>query len=274
MPGAFAIDSDGARLVGEWILGEWLPGERRGEGDDARPLVLIHGFGGSRHDWAGVRNALPAGLPTLAYDQRGFGESTGPDGVAFSHAEDLLRLLDALGIATADICGMSLGGATALNFALNWPARVRRLVLVSPLMVGWSWTPEWVALWKAMGRAARAGDMATARELWWQHPLFAPTRESPAADTLRAAIAAFHGHQWIRDDQRNELPEIERLHRLAMPTLLLTGGRDLPDFRLMAEVIASAAPHVERIDHPDAGHMLTYERPREIAGEITRFLAD
>lgn len=256
----FSIDLPDARIAGH-----------RRDGDGV-PLVLVHGFGGSKEDWAPLVAALPSTLPVVAIDQRGFGDSTGEAGAPFSHADDLLAVLDALGIAVANLCGMSLGGATVLHAALDAPDRVDRLVLVSPLMVGWSWSTDWIERWKAIGRAARAGDMATARDLWWQHPLFDTTRAGDAAPILRAGIDAFHGRQWVQDDQRAELPEVDRLAALATPTLLLTGAQDLPDFRLIADLIAGAGREVTRIDHAGAAHMLNLEIPEVIAGEIASFL--
>lgn len=248
-----------------------LSGARRsGAGD---PLVLVHGFGGSRQDWDPLVARLSGDRALLAYDQRGFGQSHAAAGTPFSHADDLLALLDTLGIERADLCGMSLGGATVLDFALSHPQRVRRLVLVSPLMVGWSWTSDWIERWKAIGRAARAGDMAEARDLWWHHPLFDAVRKGPGAAAMRASIEAFHGRQWIQDDQRPALPDIDRLSGLSVRTLLLTGGRDTEDFRLIAEVIAAIGEDVTRIDHPGAGHMLNLEIPDVIAGDIERFLS-
>ncbi|MCJ2179507.1 alpha/beta fold hydrolase [Novosphingobium album (ex Hu et al. 2023)] len=261
MTAPFRIELDSATLIGE---------RREGNGI---PLVLAHGFGGSRHDWQPLIDALPGDLPLITYDQRGFGDSTGTPDVPFSHSDDLLALLDSLGIVRVDLCGMSQGGAMALNFALDHPDRVRRLVLVSPGMVGWSWSEEWVGQWKQVGRAARAGDMAAARDLWWQHPFFEPTRKSSAAGLLRASIDAFHGQQWIRDDQQRELPDVDRLTDLAAPTLLLTGSLDFPDFRLIAELIEGAGQSVARIDHANAGHMLILEIPGTIAGEIVSFLS-
>lgn len=260
MVAPFHIDLPHAALAGD---------RRAGEG---MPLVLVHGFGGSRHDWEPLIAALPSELPLITYDQRGFGDSTGEPGITFSHADDLLALLDALNIPKADLCGMSLGGATVLNFALNHPDRVRKLVLISPLMVGWSWTQDWIDRWKQIGRAARAGDMDIARDLWWRHPLFETTRAGPAAPMLRESIAAFHGHQWVQDDHQPELPEVDRLTELTVPTLLLTGALDTEDFRLIAELIAGAGQDVTRIYHTGAGHMLNFEIPGTIAGEITRFL--
>jgi pimeloyl-ACP methyl ester carboxylesterase len=255
------------------VSGAVLSGERRDA--PGTPLVLAHGFGGSRRDWDPLVAALTVPRPLIAYDQRGFGDSdigTDIDDSAYSHADDLLAVLDALGIAEADLCGMSLGGATVLNFALNHPERVRRLVLVSPLMVGWTWTADWVERWKAIGRAARAGDMAQARALWWEHPLFDAVRETPAAAAMRASIEAFHGRQWVQDAQRPALPDSERLGQLAMPALLLTGGCDTADFRMIAQAIAAMGQRVIRLDHEAAGHMLNLEMPGTIAAEIERFL--
>jgi len=251
------------------IPGATLAAERR-EGTGT-PLVLVHGFGGSRRDWDPLVAALSPARTLIAYDQRGFGESV-TDDAPYSHADDLLSLLDALDVEQADLCGMSLGGATVLNFALDHPERVRRLVLVSPLMVGWSWSVEWIERWKTIGRAARAGDMALARELWWHHPLFDAVRESPAAEAMRASIEAFHGRQWVQDTHRPALPDSERLGDLAVPTLLLTGGRDTLDFRMIADAIATMGQAVTRIDHAGAGHMLNLEIPDVIAREIEGFL--
>lgn len=258
--GAFTVPVEGATLAGE----------TRGEGTP--PLVLLHGMAGSRHDWDRLLAALsahgPADFPALRYDLRGFGQSTADESREYSHADDLLALLDARGIARAPLLGLSMGGGVALNFALSHPERVSRLILISPALVGWEWSADWKALWRDVSSAARAGDMALARERWWQHPMFAAARESAAADELRQAIAAYPGRQWVRDPQRAELPDVDRLHTLAMPTLLLTGERDVPDMRLIADVIANAAPHVTRIDFKGAGHMLHLERPEEVAAAI------
>lgn len=256
----FTVELEGAQIVGD----------RRGTGDV--PLVLVHGFGGSRWDWDPIMDEMSEDQPIVRYDQRGFGES-GLALTPYSHADDLAALLDELAVSQVDLCGMSLGGATALSFALQHPERVRRLVLISPLIAGWSWSEDWIARWKQIGRAAREGDMATARTLWLDHPLFAQVRGTPAEAVLRKSVGEFHGRQWIEDPAKPVLPDVERLHALAAPTLLLTGERDMEDFRLIAELIAGAAPAVTRIDYPEAGHMLTIERPGPVARAITRFLS-
>jgi 2-succinyl-6-hydroxy-2,4-cyclohexadiene-1-carboxylate synthase len=259
MAGAFSVCVEGATLAGE----------RRGEG---APLVMLHGMAGCRRDWDRLVAALPADLATLRHDLRGFGESASED-LTYSHADDLLALLDTLAIDRAPLIGLSMGGGVALNFALSHPERVSHLVLISPAMIGWEWSDTWKALWRGVASAARAGDLPLARERWWLHPMFAQVRDSKAAPELRAAIDAYHGAQWIRDPQRPELPDIDRLHTLAPPTLLLTGEHDVPDMRLIAEVIAGAAPDVRRVDYAGAGHMLQLERADAVAEEVAGFLS-
>lgn len=246
--------------------GVGLSVEGRGAGS---PWIFLHGFGGSMADWDRVWALLPDDRELWRYDQRGFGGSVATDEAEpFSHAEDLLGLLEGLRLERANLVGVSQGGGVALNFALDHPEKVGRLVLVSPMIQGWSWSEDWVSRWKAIGRLARTGEMAAAREAWWQHPLFAPARASDAAEDLHASIRAFAGRQWVKDAQRPVLPDVERLHLLRVPTRLLTGGLDLPDFRLMAEAITASAPDVAREDHPQLGHMLHLEAPDIIAAAL------
>lgn len=261
MSGAFTVAVEGAVISGE----------AEGAGS---PLIFVHGMAGERHDWDRLVAALPAELATLRYDLRDFGTSKAQDGTEFSHSDDLLAVMDARGInRAAALVGLSMGGGIALNFALNHPERVSRLVLISPAMTGWEWSNEWKTLWRGVAGAARAGDLPLARQRWFDHPMFAVLREDPAlADELRRSIDDYHGRQWIRDWQRDELPDIDRLHTLAMPCLLLSGERDVADLRLIADVLEAAAPDVRRIDYADAGHMLHIERTAEVAAAVRALL--
>jgi pimeloyl-ACP methyl ester carboxylesterase len=69
------------------------------------------------------------------------------------------------------------------------------------------------------------------------------------------------------------LPDVERLHLLGTRTLLLTGGRDLEDFRLIAAAIEASARDVERVDDPALGHLVHLEDPVGCARKIQSFVA-
>ncbi len=234
--------------------------------------VFLHGFGGDLQTWDLVWAALDDRVPALRYDLRGFGQSRDDSAAPFHHADDLLAILDALHIAQCDLIGVSMGGAVALNFALDHPERVRNLILISPGMVAWEWSEVWFALWRPITAKARAGDMEGARQLWWQHPLFASTRESEAASELFESIQRYSGAQWVRDYEKRSMPDVDRLYSLKPRTLLLTGARDVDDFRLLADIIEASAPTITRIDNPDCGHLLQLEAPQFCAREILAFL--
>jgi pimeloyl-ACP methyl ester carboxylesterase len=252
---AFAVPVEGALLSGEI------------RGENPR-LVFIHGMGGSRATWDAVIAAPPVDLPMVRYDLRGFGASASDDSIAYSHSADLLTLANALGFERIIPAGLSLGGGVAANFALGHPERTEALILISPALTGWEWSAEWRALWRAVSVAARAGDMTHARALWFDHPMFTAARQAGLGEYLRREIDAFAGRQWVRDPQTPALPDVERLHLLGMPVLLLTGEADVADFRLIGDVLAATAPRIHRIDHPGAGHLLTLERPAQIAAAI------
>ena len=156
-------------------------------------IVFLHGFAGDLHTWDGVWAELGESLPALRYDLRGFGRTPAGDDKPYSHADDLLAVVEGAGIEQADLVGVSMGGSIALNFALDHPGRVRNLVLVSPGLVAWEWSEEWLSRWRPLINLAVAGKLAEARRLWWQHPLFATTRDSEGGGGTAAGDQAFCG---------------------------------------------------------------------------------
>jgi 4,5:9,10-diseco-3-hydroxy-5,9,17-trioxoandrosta-1(10),2-diene-4-oate hydrolase len=110
-----------------------------GQGRDGTlPVVMLHGGGPGACAWSNFGRNLPvfaAEFRTLMLDQPGFGESDKPavEGNYFTFAaRALASLLDHLGIDRVHLVGNSLGGGTAIRFALNYPSRAARLVLMGP----------------------------------------------------------------------------------------------------------------------------------------------
>jgi len=234
--------------------------------------VFVHGVGDDLHTWDSMWAATAADFSALRYDLRGDGASVCRRRAPFKHADDLLAILDATDIERCDLIGVSLGGGIALNFALDHPERVGNLVLISPHLVAWEWSEEWRRRWSAIAGHARAGRMDEAKHLWWEHPLFETTRASAAGPELFKSIMHSSGAQWLYDDHMPMLPDVERLHLLETRALLLTGGRDLDDFRLIADLLAASAVNLQRIDDPDRGHLLHLEDPVGCAKKIGAFV--
>jgi pimeloyl-ACP methyl ester carboxylesterase len=236
-------------------------------------LVLVHGFGGDFCSWDGLLPHLGQERHLLRYDLRDFGLSRAKSEEAFTHAGDLAELLAAKSIDRCDLAGVSMGGGIALRFALDHPERVRKLVLISPQITGWEWSAPWQAQWQVITTLAREGRMADAKQLWWEHKLFETTRATDAAAALREEIEHFAGQQWVRDNHALVFSDVERIHQLQVPTLLLTGERDLEEFRLMADIIEASSEQVRRVDIPGAGHLLHMEMAELCARHIEAFLS-
>jgi pimeloyl-ACP methyl ester carboxylesterase len=119
-------DIQAGDLVVSWI--------ERGEGE---PVVLIHGNWSTSSWWEPTLERTPAGLRTIAYDLRGRGETRGPDSDYRipSLAADLRAFADALELDRFHVVGHSLGSAVALEFALQWPERLRSLTAVAPAWI-------------------------------------------------------------------------------------------------------------------------------------------
>jgi 4,5:9,10-diseco-3-hydroxy-5,9,17-trioxoandrosta-1(10),2-diene-4-oate hydrolase len=102
------------------------------------PLVMLHGGGPGASAWSNFGSSLErfaSQFRVLLVDQPGFGESDKPEieGHFFTFAADkLAALLDELGIERVHLLGNSLGGGTAVRFALKYPGRVGRMILMGP----------------------------------------------------------------------------------------------------------------------------------------------
>jgi 4,5:9,10-diseco-3-hydroxy-5,9,17-trioxoandrosta-1(10),2-diene-4-oate hydrolase len=114
------------------------PGSGAPEAGGGLPFVMLHGGGPGASAWSNFGSALPRfaqTFRTLLVDQPGFGQSDKPEVKAnyFRHSADyLVKFLDELQIERIHLLGNSLGGGTATRFALEYPDRVGRLVLMGP----------------------------------------------------------------------------------------------------------------------------------------------
>ncbi|MFK0244148.1 alpha/beta fold hydrolase [Amycolatopsis azurea] len=112
---------------------------------DTAPVLAIHGVSGTRKlwNWVAAHN-----VTLITPDLRGRGDSASVPGSSVrQHADDMLRVLDALELSSATVCGMSMGGYVAVDLAVRHPDRVSELVLVDgglPMLLHSQLTPETV----------------------------------------------------------------------------------------------------------------------------------
>ena len=237
--------------------------EVEGEGP---PVVFVHGLALDTRMWDDQASAL-AGLATVVrYDVRGFGRSTRDAGTPYSHADDLWRLLDHLGIGSAVLVGLSMGGRIVVEATLAAPGRVRALVLLDAVLDGVPWDPESKRDFDAIGTELRAGGLDAARSAFLRHGFFAPARRDPdVARRLAEMVGTYSGVNWTSPDPHVPHPEsIELIHTIAAPTTVVVGELDVPCFLQMAKTFAERIPDARRVSVPDAGHMVNMEAPETV----------
>jgi 3-oxoadipate enol-lactonase len=240
----------------------WLQYEVAGDGD---PVVFLHGFGLDAAMWDPQWSTFSASHRAIRYDLRGYGASSAPAG-PYSHVDDFLALTEFLRARPAHLVGLSMGGRYALRVAVQNPEAVRSLTLADTALDGHAWSQEWLQHWQRITQAARRDDIFGARQLWLKHPLFEPARHQPAvAAALETMVARYSGWHWReRDpDVTPAPPTAEVLARISVPTLMIVGEFDLPDFRNIARRIAAGMPLVTLRTLPKSGHMANLESPRE-----------
>lgn len=243
---------------------------------DGMPLLLLHAGIADRRMWDDVVPIL-VGYRTIRVDLRGYGETPLPDG-PFVYADDLVRLLDALGVDRAHIAGVSMGGGVALDLALAHPERVDRLVLVGSGIDGWEHDPGLIAAWQEEAAAFERGDLDEAAWINVRTWLDGPTREPTELDpALRQRVfemqrlALDHDNPnaaggWLTPSRR------ERLGDVAAPTLALVGELDQPGFGRIARFLADEIPGARFGELPGVAHLPPMEDPTGFARVVREFL--
>jgi pimeloyl-ACP methyl ester carboxylesterase len=216
----------------------------------------------------------------LRYDLRGFGRSPiGPGN--FSHARDLLELLEQQGLESASFVGVSMGGRVALEVALARPELVEVLVLVGSGLPGHDWSAEMTAADEAEEAALSRGDLDAAVEVSLRTWVDGPRREPEDVDpAVRARVGQMQRRAyelqlpvWETAEEERLVDDLsERLGEIGAPTLVLAGEDDLPDIHEIAGRLASELADARRASIADAAHVPSLEHPGEFDELVLGFL--
>lgn len=242
----------------------------------APPVVLIHGVGMASEVWAPQIDALAAGHDVIALDMPGHGGSSLPpeDARLSDYADQVVALMDGLGLASAALVGHSMGALVALEVALAHPARVRAVAALNAVFCR---TPEQRAVVTARAGSLEAEGRAASHEAavarWFGAPV--PVELAASAAQVSALLASGDPVGYARtyalfaasDDAHRD-----RLAGLAMPALFMTAEGDPNSNPAMSRAMAALAPQgvAEVLD--GARHMMTLTHPAEVNARLLAFL--
>ncbi len=267
--------SGGLVRVGRGPTATRLHVEREGSGE---PLLWITGFAISSEVFSPVIDTYAAQFDCIRYDNRGAGRSPAPWRITSipELAGDAVRLLDALGVESAHVYGLSMGGMVAQEVALRFPDRVRALVLGCTTHGGPRAvlpSPRIAAALTARGAPAELRAELVGRALFSEQF----RRREPALARRYLGLLGAH-----RTSARGLVSHLAastyhdtraRLGRIAAPTLVLHGDHDTLTPVANARLLADAIPDATLAVLPGAGHGYLLEQPEQAHRAFVQWLA-
>ncbi len=244
------------------------------------PLLLIMGFGAPGIAWMPVLPML-SGFQCIYFDNRGTGNSEKPGSYRISEmADDAAALLDALGIASASVYGISMGGMIAQELALRHPGKVRKLVLGCTTTGGPAAAAPAeetiAALLTAMKLMSTDPERAIDILLPVVHPPdFVAAHPEVKQMALMGAAMIPPAPPEVIDRTLEGIAQFdsyERLPQIKCPVLIVHGERDILIKPENAQVLKSRIPQAEVFMIPNAGHNFFAENPLGIHQRIVQFL--
>jgi pimeloyl-ACP methyl ester carboxylesterase len=238
------------------------------------PVLLIMGLGYPSYLWHRMRPMLNEHYRTIALDNRGSGQSDAPTGVypIALMASDAAAVLDAAGVKSAHVFGLSMGGMISQEFALQYPERVRSLILgcttpgganavraekpVTDILMARGLTPEEAAramrpyIYDSATPLDRIEEDMAIRRKWFPQP-------QGYLGQLQGILA------W---------ESYPRLERIAAQTLVIHGQSDQLVPAGNGELIAAKIPSAKLVMLPQASHIFTTDQPEPSRRAVMDFL--
>jgi 3-oxoadipate enol-lactonase/4-carboxymuconolactone decarboxylase len=240
---------------------------------DAPPILFSNSLGTSLEMWDEVIRGVAPYYRCIRYDTRGHGRSeviASPASIT-DLAADAAGLLDALGIQSAHIAGLSIGGMTAQALAVANPDKVRTLSLFATS----AHMPP-ASLWEERIRAVRAEGIAplaaATMERWFTQGFRERAPEKVEGVRARLLTTPAEGYA-VCCGAIAQMDLREPIRSIKAPALIIAGGDDPATTPAMAEDIKSRITYAELTVLSPAAHLLAVERPEAVIAHLLEFLS-
>ncbi len=256
-------------------------------------MILLHGFGASTFSWRSVIQPLSSHGRVIAYDRPAFGLTERPMPGEWqglnpyspeAQVEQLIGLMDALGVERAVLVGNSAGGTVALNTALAYPERVQALALVDAAVYESGGSQGWLRPLMKLPQVNHLGPLLVRSLAGEQGTQFIQTAWH---DPSRVDASVYEGYrlplraenwdralwEFTKASHPTGLPErLNELSAHGIPTLVLTGGDDriVPTENSLR--LADALPGSRLVVFENCGHLPQEECPQAFLGAMAAFL--
>lgn len=251
--------------------------EVHGEGE---PLLLIHGLAGRGDGFARQIPALSKQFRVITFDNRGVGETDQPE-EPYSipqMADDAAGLLEALGVESSHVFGVSMGGMIAQELVLRHPHRVRKLALgcTHSGIKHCEPSPQWVTdIFKSLPGKPR---QQVVREcVPFNFSRYTQEHNQPLIEAELARMIDNRQKLHAYNNQINAIyafDAYDRLPQITAPALILTGAEDVLIPPANSRTLAARIPNARLIEFEQAGHLFFIEKADEVNLALLEFFGD
>ena len=266
-PGIEAPVSGRQRVATGVRLGYTVQGDPAGT-----PVILLHGYSDSKFSFSPILPSLPAGYRVHALDLRGHGESDRPNsGYHMADlAADVLAYMDARRISRAVIVGHSMGTFVAQYLARAAPDRVDGLVLIAPApTIGYLMgIDDLAAAVESFADSVPEGFIREFQASTVHRPLAPAFMEQVVAESRKLPPSVWNGVM------KGMLASSPARPGSRIPALILWGENDTVFPPPARDSVATALGGARVKVFPKTGHAVHWERPAEVAAELTAFIAE
>ncbi|WP_417609258.1 alpha/beta fold hydrolase [Parasphingorhabdus sp.] len=247
---------------------------------DGEPLVLLHGFGGDKDNWAMYAPEMVGKYRLIAPDLPGFGDNVrdmGRDYDMITQAARVREFLDAMGIKKCHMGGNSMGGFIALRFALDFPEYLLSMTLFNNAGVVGSNESE---LQKDAVAGKNPLEIHSADDVKRMLAFVAYKPMKVPGQFRKIFYEDFAAHRdlldkifWTLVEDGTVKPLNDQLGRVKTPTLIIWGRHDQLIDVSCVDVLESGIPNAESVIFENVGHVPMIENPKGTASRHLEFLA-
>ena len=250
--------------------------EREGAGI---PIIFLHAGIADSRMWAAQADFFAREFDVIRPDTRGYGGSETAHS-EWSDTEDLLALIDELDLKPAHLIGCSMGGAIAIDFALQHAERISKLVLVGATFGGFEFKPEHRPLFAKASAARDARDFEAWNNAMLDLFVDGPHRRPGYVTREIRELVHEMNERAVRTDIEQtppvdmEPPASVRLGEITAPTLVVVGDVDVPTVLEAADQLMAEIPNARKAVIHDAAHLPNMEHPDEFNRIVLDFLRE
>jgi len=249
------------------------------EGGTGDPIVMLHGFGGSKNDWAQFAKYFTSDYRVILPDLPGFGDSTklekGELGIMFQ-VEKVHEFARALQLEKIHLVGHSMGGNIAGNFAGTYPEMVKSLALIDSARVI---TPEKSEFDLLMEKGVNpymikdVKDLDTFMEFLCYEPPRIPSFMKRYIAKQMIATYELYEKSFNEEWEKSIFPE-SRIRKITAPTLIVWGDSDKNLHVSSAYIFQKNIENSRVVIINKCGHIPIMEKPEETASAYSEFLKE